>query len=280
MENITDNDKNKPLGYWLRAIDHLLSREFATAFEAEGVTRREWMLLNVLDGSVDVPGLAERVQRGGKKLRALSDRGWVIQQDGTWTLTDEGRAAKERLAGIADGVRAKVAGAVSPEDFGTMMASLEAIARELGWDESLPLHRGHRGHGRGRGTAGTAVTASVRARGTADTGSATDTPAPRTAPTTAPTVTDRATRTPATANTTTRAVTAQPSAPTSAGSTPASPERTPLTTPEPRHPPLPRFGENTRQHRDPDGFGAVVCSRAGHAQAGGIVKFMTSCVAP
>ena len=151
----------RPLGYWLRLVDGLIAREFASTLENEGVGRRDWMLLNVVSGAVDAPGLAERLaRRGGKHLRRLEDRDWIAQAgDGTWTLTDEGRAAQERLSGLVDGIREKVAGAVSPEDFATMTASLEAIARELGWDETTPWPgrgfgpggRGFRGRGFGPG---------------------------------------------------------------------------------------------------------------------------------
>lgn len=135
----------RPLGFWLRAVDGLITDEFATVFQGEGVTRRDWMLLNALAGDVDSSALAERLARRPKRLRSLEKRGWAEEQgDGTWVLTAEGRAAKERLGDLVDGVRARVAGAVSPEDFATTVASLEAIARELGWDESEP----QRGFGR------------------------------------------------------------------------------------------------------------------------------------
>ena len=147
--NTTHTDIPRPLGFWLRAADRLISREFATAFENEGVTRREWMILNVLDGAIEAPGLATRIQRGGKRLRALEDRGWITATGGSWTLTDQGRAAKTHLSEAADAVRAKVAGAVSPEDFATTLATLEAISRGLGWDENERMPRGHR-HGFGR----------------------------------------------------------------------------------------------------------------------------------
>lgn len=126
-----------PLGYWLRAVDALIAREFATALAAEDVDRRDWMLLNAVSGDVDVPAwLASRMHgRGGKRLRALTERGWVARTDDAWTLTEEGRAAKSRLAGIVEGIRERVSGAVSPEDYATMTASLESIARELGGDE-------------------------------------------------------------------------------------------------------------------------------------------------
>ena len=137
QNNEQDSLSDRPLGYWLRTVDGLLTREFFAAFEGEGVTRRDWMLLNLLSGDIEIPGLAERIARKGKRLRGLADRGWAEEQgDGTWTLTDEGRAAKARLGGIVDSLRERVAGAVSPEDFATTTASLEAIARELGWDET------------------------------------------------------------------------------------------------------------------------------------------------
>ncbi|MET0671952.1 MAG: hypothetical protein ABWY37_00515 [Microbacterium pygmaeum] len=144
----------KPLGFWLRTVDALLSQEFATAFDGTGASRRDWMILNILSGDVDVPGFAERLARKGKRLGGLAERGWVEQQgDGTWTITEEGRAAQARLGEVVEGIRSRVAGAVSPEDFATTLASLEAIARELGWDENASkVRRGFRpGFGPGFG---------------------------------------------------------------------------------------------------------------------------------
>jgi hypothetical protein len=146
----------RPLGYWLRAVDALLKREFAQALEAEGISRRDWMLLNVLSGDVDAPGLSERLARKGKRLRSLEDRGWVEEAgDGTWTLTEAGRAEKERIGGIVDGIRSRLVDAVGAEAFATTMSSLEAMARELGWDENEGFGRGFGpGPGFGRGFPG------------------------------------------------------------------------------------------------------------------------------
>lgn len=126
----------RPLGYWLRVVDGLLATAFADAFHAEGVDRRDWMLLNLLSGDVDRPAFTSKPARHGKRLRALADRGWVVETDGEWTLTDAGRDARARLGALVDGIRTRVSVAVPPEDFATTMASLEAIARELGWNES------------------------------------------------------------------------------------------------------------------------------------------------
>lgn len=152
-ENTSPQNTTRPFGYWLRAADHLLARELETAFQAEGITRREGRLLRLLAGDVVSPELSERLQRhGGKKLRGLVERGWVAETDGTWTPTDEGRAVAARLDASVDGVRARVSSAVSDEDLATTLASLEAIARELGWnpDERMPRGAGRHGFGPGR----------------------------------------------------------------------------------------------------------------------------------
>ena len=157
MNDINDNEENyipagtRPLGYWLRAVDGLLTREFATALEAEGITRRDWMALNVLSGDIDAPEFRERLARKGKRLRGLEERGWVEEQgDGTWVLTDLGRSEKERIGAIVDGLRARVVAAVGDDEaYAALTGSLEAIARELGWDENATgRERGFGGFGR------------------------------------------------------------------------------------------------------------------------------------
>ncbi|WP_246159944.1 hypothetical protein [Microbacterium rhizomatis] len=119
------------------------------------------MVLNLLAGDVDderLARLAERVathshKGGGKLFRALAERGWIVEEDGTWTLTDEGRAQRDVFKTRVDAIRERVTAAVSPEDYATTVASLEAVAREFGWDgaERMPRGFGRRGFGHGFG---------------------------------------------------------------------------------------------------------------------------------
>ncbi|GAA3755123.1 hypothetical protein GCM10022240_05150 [Microbacterium kribbense] len=150
-----------PLGAWLRLVDTLITQEFAAALADAGVSRREWMLLNALSGDVGAPWPAapsagpDMRRRRGKTLRRLAERGWIdAVEDGSCTLTDEGRAAREHLSGPVAAVRAKIGDAVSPEEFTALTTSLEAIAGALGWDRSQPFPSPRRGfgrHSRGRG---------------------------------------------------------------------------------------------------------------------------------
>lgn len=155
--DITTDNTARPIGFWLKTVDRLLAHEFETAFESEGIGRREWRMLNAIDSDRVAPEFAERFQRRGSgKLRTLVDRGWVEAAGDSWILTDAGREAKDRLSAIVTGIRQKVAGAVSEEDFATTVASLEQIALTLGFDPSAPRgprhgDRGFRGHHRGHG---------------------------------------------------------------------------------------------------------------------------------
>ncbi|MFT4258956.1 MarR family winged helix-turn-helix transcriptional regulator [Microbacterium sp.] len=147
-KNTSEPRTPRPLGYWLKATDRLMAAEFDAAFAHEGVNRRDWRLLNVVDGTVE----ATRPLHP-RKLAGLIERGWVAPEGDGWTLTDEGRAAKTRLAELAENIRARVTDAVSPDDLDTTLRTLEQIARAFGWDENTPLprraaHRSRRGAGR------------------------------------------------------------------------------------------------------------------------------------
>lgn len=150
MNTSEQNHENttRPFGYWLKAVDRLMAAEFDTSFdrEGDGGGRRDWRLLNVVDGTMPA-----RRPLDEHKLHRLVERGWVIADGDGWALTDEGRAAKERLGAIVDGIRTKVTDAVSDDELATTLASLEKIARAFGWDEKTPLPRRHHGFGpRGR----------------------------------------------------------------------------------------------------------------------------------
>jgi hypothetical protein len=139
----------RPLGYWLRVIDRRLDDSMRELFAADGVTRRDWRRLNLLAGAVSDPRMSEKLAARPERVRPLIDRGWVSGEPGAWRLTEAGEAARASLHERVTSLRARVTGAVSPEDFATTVASLEAIARELGWNEDERMPRRHgRGFGR------------------------------------------------------------------------------------------------------------------------------------
>jgi len=140
----------RPFGFWLKLVDRRLSEEMAELFADEGLSRRDWRALNLYAGAAEDERLAARLAERPKLARRLAEHGWLERGE----LTEEGLAARERLQSRVDGFRERVAGAVSDEDFATTLRTLEAIARELGGDESQPMPRGRRGGRRFHGERG------------------------------------------------------------------------------------------------------------------------------
>ncbi|WP_374009289.1 hypothetical protein [Leifsonia sp. LS-T14] len=78
--------------------------------------------------------------RGGRRThrvnRILSDfveRGWVWFDGERATLTEEGRAAHDRAFERVQTVRAELANGIAEGDYAVTLATLETMARNLGW---------------------------------------------------------------------------------------------------------------------------------------------------
>src|SRR5690606_29978904 len=143
-----DTDDTRPFGYWITAVDRLLRAEFATVFEDEGVTRRDWRMLNRIDGTVPSgDGRALTAHR----LRRLIELDWVRRTADGWELTEAGALAKQRLAVAVDEC---VAGALSAEEYATMTAALDRGGCACGWARDRSVRRGGRRGKRNRNSRG------------------------------------------------------------------------------------------------------------------------------
>ncbi|WP_022889006.1 hypothetical protein [Agromyces italicus] len=148
----------RPIGYWLRVVDRKLDDAMLELFTDEGITRRDWRRLNVIAGTVDDARLRNKIAAHRDRIAPLVERGWVTDEPGAPRLTEEGEASYAALLERVTALRARVAGAVSPEDFQTTLSTLEAVALELGWSEGERMPRRHRRgeerRGRGHGHRG------------------------------------------------------------------------------------------------------------------------------
>lgn len=159
--NIPENTETpipaeRPIGYWLRVVDRKLDDAMRDLFADEGITRRDWRRLNLIAGTVDDARLRRKITAHPERLAPLVARGWVTDEPGAPRLTEEGEVSYAALRERVAELRSRVAGAVAPDDYRTTLATLEAVARELGWQEGerMPRRRHHgdarRGHSHGR----------------------------------------------------------------------------------------------------------------------------------
>jgi hypothetical protein len=155
----------RPLGYWLRAIEGPLRENMRGAFATFGVTRREWRTLTTLHAGAASAAEVEaafparrvhgpeghRLHREHRTIEQLLDgfvsRGWASFDRGSYALTAEGERVHDAILTNVQTLRANVTAGIPDADYTTTMATLERIAKNVGWD---PENRA-KAHGIGRG---------------------------------------------------------------------------------------------------------------------------------
>ena len=122
----------RPIGFWLQLVDGLITAQFESSLDEHGVTRRQWQLLSALDaGSSSVDALGDD---SAEQLTELIDSGWVDATPTGYELTDRGRTAFEKLATVVGTNRELVANGLNEQEYATTVATLERMARNLGWN--------------------------------------------------------------------------------------------------------------------------------------------------
>ena len=137
----------RPLGYWVRTVDQALEERLQSAAEESGLTRREWQILNRLRiGAVEEDSLRAALapyldgdESLADPLRRLADDGLLVHNEPEWRLTDDGVERVDRVREeAAQEIRERATDGLSEEDEERLLATLERIARNLGWDPASP----------------------------------------------------------------------------------------------------------------------------------------------
>lgn len=138
-------NQNQPIGYWVKQVDNLLTKQIDKAQAANGVSRSEWQVLNLLS---ETPSL--RRDRLLKKLdvfldasrldeiiASLFERGWLaiaaVSAPGTdeLSLTDEGRRQHAKILSTQKEVRQQAMQGVTSEEYETLIRVLQRIVANL-----------------------------------------------------------------------------------------------------------------------------------------------------
>lgn len=140
-------DTQRPIGFWLKLVDLLITEEFARSLEEHGVTRLQWQLLNVLGSG---PATAEDLSRMVAPLAAqqtvtdeptdprellgeLVESGWVSLTEERYELTERGTSSLETLGAVVEKVRLKAVNGIAAEEYQAAIHTLERMATNLGW---------------------------------------------------------------------------------------------------------------------------------------------------
>jgi hypothetical protein len=133
--------ERKPIGYWLKELDRRIEGTLDRTLADEGVTRRDWQVLNALDTTpaerhavVDAlrPFWGEGATDPDDVLEALVARGWALRDaDRRYALSPEGDATRSTLLERVKELRMAIADGVTPDDYQTTIATLERMAKNL-----------------------------------------------------------------------------------------------------------------------------------------------------
>jgi hypothetical protein len=125
----------RALAHRLTTVGHALHHRLFAQLHDSGIHPKTLLLLGAIDGRIDAPWVADRLARGGKRVTALADRGWIARtDDGTWSLSDEGRALLDRV----DAERSALLSDVPAEQLANLTAALDTLAETLGIDDETP----------------------------------------------------------------------------------------------------------------------------------------------
>ncbi len=122
----------RSLAHRLTTVGHALHHRLFAQLRDGDLHPKTVFLLRAIDGRIDAPWVVERLARGGKRVSALADRGWITSTDDGWTSPTRGRAVLDR----ADAARAALLADVPVEELERLTAALDAVSAALGLDET------------------------------------------------------------------------------------------------------------------------------------------------
>lgn len=146
----------RSLAHRLTMVGHALHHRLFAQLRDSDLHPKTLLVLSAIDGRIDAPWVIDRLARGGTRVTALAERGWIVRTDDGWVLTDEGRAVLDRV----DADRSTLLADIPADELDRLVAALDAVSAALGISETdtAPFGRGRgpgmRGFGRGFGFSG------------------------------------------------------------------------------------------------------------------------------
>lgn len=129
----------KPIGFWIRRADELLTTRIDEAQRGNGLDRLDWQVLKVVsEGGATRARITEALhpfanfQTIDTVLSALARRGLTSGSDaGGFQLTPAGEEMHQHALSLQTLIREKAVSGISPEDYATALAVLQRLVENL-----------------------------------------------------------------------------------------------------------------------------------------------------
>ena len=138
-----DVAKQKPIGYWLKYADEVITEHVGRVLSDNGFTRFCWQVLNIVyqAGAITESGVFDTMQpfidrqQLGEILDGFVEQGWLVKRgegDGEQlTLTGAGKAKRETVFELQSEVRRRAMQGITEQEYATVIDVLERMARNL-----------------------------------------------------------------------------------------------------------------------------------------------------
>ena len=138
-----DVAKQKPIGYWLKYADEVITEHVDRVLSDNGFTRFCWQVLNIIyqAGAITESGVFDTMQtfidrqQLGEILDRFVEEGWLVKRgegDGTQlTLTGAGKAKRETVFELQSEVRRRAMQGITEQEYATVIDVLERMVRNL-----------------------------------------------------------------------------------------------------------------------------------------------------
>ena len=138
-----DVAKQKPIGYWLKYADEVITEHVDRVLSDNGFTRFCWQVLNIIHqaGAITESGVFDTMQtfidrqQLGEILDRFVEQGWLVKRgegDGAQlTLTGAGKAKRETVLELQSEVRRRAMQGITEQEYATVIDVLERMVRNL-----------------------------------------------------------------------------------------------------------------------------------------------------
>jgi DNA-binding MarR family transcriptional regulator len=138
-----DVTMQKPIGYWLKHADEVITEHVDRVLSDNGFTRLRWQVLNIAyqAGTITRGGVFDTMQifTYARRLDEIIDgfvkKGWLVKHgegDGAQlTLTDTGKAKRETVFKLQSEVRRRAMQGITEQEYATVIDVLQRMVSNL-----------------------------------------------------------------------------------------------------------------------------------------------------
>lgn len=138
-----DVAKQRPIGYWLKHADEVITEHVDQVLGDNGFTRFRWQVLNVIyqAGTITRGGVFDTMQTfiDARQLDEIIDgfieEGWLVKRGegdaAELALTDAGKAQRETIFELQSAVRRRAMRGITEQEYATVIDVLQRMVKNL-----------------------------------------------------------------------------------------------------------------------------------------------------